>query len=575
MVHRAGFVGRMGPPTGGLRETSVLRLGMTTLPSYVTFTRASVANYFDSTGTLTSAATDVPRFDFDPATARTNLCLQSEDLANAAWTPAGATITSNTEQNPFGSSVTADLYTEALGSAGILNTTAITVATSTVYTFSIYLERGNFDWVRLRIGDTGSLTNGVSAWFNLSTIATGSTANIGTGWTAGTTSITNIGGGWVRVAAAFTTGATTLRVGFSSASADASNTRVNVGSGTGIGGTLTAWGAMVNIGSTAQAYVATTSAAATACDPRGLLIEGARTNISLWNRDLTNAAWVKTNVTAALDQTGLDRAANTASSITATAANGTVLQTVTLASSARFMSAYVRRLVGTGTIEMTTDNGTTWTPVTVTSTTWTRVTIPSQTVTNPVFGFRIATSGDSIAVDFVQNEDGAFATSPISTTTAAATRAVDNARILELNSIRYNQTEGTMYGEAEFVSGNTGFERRIWQVDDNTDNNRHTTAATAANSMIGFTAVGGATQSTQTSGATTTINKVAYAYKVNDFSVSGNGAAVSTDTNGLIPTVDRARIGASTGGSRANGWIRNITYYPTRLSNAELQSRTA
>jgi len=165
--------------------------------------------------------------------------------------------------------------------------------------------------------------------------------------------------------------------------------------------------------------------------PLGLLIEDAKTNFCLYNRDLTNAAWVVTNVTAAKNQTGIDGVTNSASSITASNSNGTILQTITSASAARATSAYVKRITGTGVIEMTQDNGTTWTAVTVTSA-WTRVTIPSATVTNPVIGFRIATSGDAIAVDGVQLENAigvnaAIPTSVIMTTDAAVTRAGDLA----------------------------------------------------------------------------------------------------------------------------------------------------
>jgi hypothetical protein len=57
------------------------------MPSGITFTRASTGWYFNSSGALTSAATDAPRFDSDPSTlaakgllieeARTNLFLNS------------------------------------------------------------------------------------------------------------------------------------------------------------------------------------------------------------------------------------------------------------------------------------------------------------------------------------------------------------------------------------------------------------------------------------------------------------------------------------------------------------------
>src|ERR1700749_2120510 len=38
------------------------------LDSRITFTRASAASYFNVGGTLSSAATNIPRFDFDPVT---------------------------------------------------------------------------------------------------------------------------------------------------------------------------------------------------------------------------------------------------------------------------------------------------------------------------------------------------------------------------------------------------------------------------------------------------------------------------------------------------------------------------
>lgn len=156
----------------------------------------------------------------------------------------------------------------------------------------------------------------------------------------------------------------------------------------------------------------------------GVLLEDTRTNVALWNRDLSNAAWTKTNTTAVKTQTGIDGVASSASLLTATAANGTCLQAIVLASSARYQSAYVKRVTGSGVVNMTTDNGATWTAVTVTSA-WTRVTIPTQTLVNPTVGFRIVTNADAIAIDYVQNENGVLQTSPIATTTLAVARSAD------------------------------------------------------------------------------------------------------------------------------------------------------
>lgn len=155
-----------------------------------------------------------------------------------------------------------------------------------------------------------------------------------------------------------------------------------------------------------------------------LSLEEARTNVALWNRDLTNAVWTATTCTVAKTQTGVDGSANAASLLTATAGNATVLQAITLGSSVRYQSAYVKRITGSGTIEMTLDNGSTWTAITLTAL-WSRVTVPTQTLANPTVGFRIVTNADAIAVDFVQNENGKSATSAIATTTVAVTRNVD------------------------------------------------------------------------------------------------------------------------------------------------------
>lgn len=140
-------------------------------------------------------------------------------------------------------------------------------------------------------------------------------------------------------------------------------------------------------------------------------------------RTITGSAlvWVATNITPTKDQVGVDGVTNAATKLLASAGNATILQTVTLASSARMQSVYIKRITGAGNIQMTTDNGGTWTTITVTAA-YTRLSIPSQTVTNPVLGFRIVTNGDAVAVDFVQNETGAVVTSPIDTTNAAVAR---------------------------------------------------------------------------------------------------------------------------------------------------------
>jgi hypothetical protein len=91
---------------------------------------------------------------------------------------------------------------------------------------------------------------------------------------------------------------------------------------------------------------------------------------------------------------------------------------------------------------MTQDNGSTWTPVTVTSD-WTRVSIPSATVTNPIVGFRIVTSGDAIDFANFQHELGAVLTSDIPTLGATVTRAADNITLAQ-SLFPWNSGTGTL-----------------------------------------------------------------------------------------------------------------------------------
>jgi len=162
---------------------------------------------------------------------------------------------------------------------------------------------------------------------------------------------------------------------------------------------------------------------------RAILIEPGATNNLLHARDLTDAVWVETNCTAAKDQVGEDGVINSASSFLATAANATVLQTLVLANADYAYSVSIKRITGTGNIEVTDDNGGTWTDIKayLSTTAWYRHTI-TRGQANPICGIRIAIDTDKIAVDYNQLEAGKVGTSRIATSGATATRATESDR---------------------------------------------------------------------------------------------------------------------------------------------------
>ncbi len=298
----------------------------------------------------------------------------------------------------------------------------------------------------------------------------------------------------------------------------------------------------------------------------GLLVEESRVNVVLWSRDMTNVAWTKTNCTAALDQTGNDGTVNGASSLLATGANATCLQAITLASSARFQSVWAKRLVGSGTINMTLDNGVTWTPIVLTAA-WQQLTVPTQTLANPTVGFRIVTNGDKIAVDFVQNENGAFVTSPVPTTTVAVTRAADVVTTADL--LFLNVSAGVIYSAFNLAVGTTGDRgfvgRQLGGATTAFYLNGSATAADWNNSVLFQTA------NSYTLG---TNGKAALSYDAGNRSLVLNGSAVATNANG-IGTFDTFRLGMSAAGDTIlNGYIQRLAYWNSRLSDGAIQTLT-
>lgn len=312
--------------------------------------------------------------------------------------------------------------------------------------------------------------------------------------------------------------------------------------------------------------------------PRGLLLEGARTNSAVYSNDFTQTAWVATGITPTFTANDPNGTANSASTLTATSNDGTILQTIISASAARATSCFVKRRTGTGAVQMTQNGGTTWTTVTV-SANWTRVFIPTATITNPVVGFRMATSGDQIDVCWFQCENGSFATSIIPTGATAVVRSADSAIMTGTDfSDWYNPVGGTFLlcastqkplgvsTTANAISANNNTTAEVISLRFGT--NTATSIVTDNSSVQAQLGSGAYLQNV----ATTT----ALAYRQNDFAFCQDNGVVLTDNVGTLPTVTQMNVGARNGNlDSLNGHICTITYYATRLSNQQLQRITA
>lgn len=300
-----------------------------------------------------------------------------------------------------------------------------------------------------------------------------------------------------------------------------------------------------------------------------------RTNLALWNRDLTNAAWVSTNGTPLKNQVGLDGVANSASSFTATVGNATCLQSITSASAARVTSFYLKRLTGTGAVNITQDNGTTWTAVTLTSA-WQRFQI-TATLANPVIGIRVVTSGDSVALDFAQHESGSSAaSSPIPTTSASVIRQPD---VLTASiSPWYRQDEGTVVfeGIANEIAASSGLDARVPFAFSNGSSSELVSCYYNSNGTVApFIRDGGVTQTSGNSVnsvSASSVHRIALAYRLNDCAQVVSGGSVLSDASATMPTITQLNLGTRSGSTAAfMGYARRFQYYNRRLTNSEIQ----
>lgn len=179
-----------------------------TKPSPLAFTRASGGTYVDANGRIQTAATNVPRFDHDPATRhpkgllleaqRTNLLEYSSDLANAAWSSKlGSMIyTKNGEGAPDGTNTFNKIKRTIDGPSYVGNST--TKATSSVACcFSFYAKKGAVgDFVAARM--QGGYPNRLDAGFNLAIGSVLSSQAFGSGFSKTDIGIVPIGNGVYR-----------------------------------------------------------------------------------------------------------------------------------------------------------------------------------------------------------------------------------------------------------------------------------------------------------------------------------------------------------------------------------------
>jgi hypothetical protein len=184
----------------------------------------------------------------------------------------------------------------------------------------------------------------------------------------------------------------------------------------------------------------------------------------------------------------------------------------------------------------------------------------------------------SIFVWGAQIEASPIATSYIPTTTASVTRNKDDISLTGASDL-IGQSEGTLYVEVDWRL-TTGTNQDFITVSDGTIGNFFVLTNNPS-TLISMVAVANSVVLTNqgvSSSGYSGIQKIAFAYKTNDFELYRNGSSISSDTSGSLAalgTLTDIDLGQSLlAGSQANMWIRAAALYPTRLSDAEAQALT-
>jgi hypothetical protein len=185
----------------------------------------------------------------EPKTGRRNSLTRTEEVDNAAWTKTNITVTQNTTIAPDGT-LTADTITPTTAAENIVFSGTQGTAGSNTATFSLHIKK-TAGWAVLLIWN-GTGNQGIRQWVNCSTgvLGTGSTNTTGTLLGAATQDL----GDYFRVSVSGTISGF-FRVAFRIVDGD------NDFLYTGVNLTpIVAWGAQLELGSTATPYQRVTTA---------------------------------------------------------------------------------------------------------------------------------------------------------------------------------------------------------------------------------------------------------------------------------------------------------------------------
>ncbi len=341
---------------------------------------------------------------------------------------------------------------------------------------------------------------------------------------------------------------------------------------------------------------------------RGLLIEPTTTNVILQSQSFGMAPWFDVAANIAAGGPGPDATTNSNKLVeNSTSSTHYVVQTVGLAAGTEYTSSFYVKADGRARVQIRCNDGADWArcsfnlntgltetltagsaQITALADNWFRISVTGTPATGVGSGIQLYLLDDAgnlsylgdgvsaIEVWGAQLESSSFASSYIQTTATNTTRNVDNISLIPSGNLPFagfNPNAGTFVVEYLKDEANTGF-TRLFAINKGDGNDEITLYAFSGNVSV-LIAAGGVSQADMVGGsyAIGTVGRTAMGYASNDIAISTDGGGVVADPSANLPTgLTVANIGSLAGGTQLNGTIRALTYFPTRLSNAELQA---
>jgi len=343
---------------------------------------------------------------------------------------------------------------------------------------------------------------------------------------------------------------------------------------------------------------------------RGVLIEGARTNLLLRSQEFDNASWAKNDTTVTANATTAPDGTATAEKLIAAATNAVhnVTQAVTIATATTYtFSAFCKAgeygfaVITTGEsggaglsvrnaiVNLTTgalisETVTGMTVITALSNGWYRISVTTAATTGggaPTFRIAVANTGSASAylgdgtsgifLWGAQLEAASFPSSYIPTTTTSVLRSAD--------VLTY--TAGLTYGLglwAEFERAvDTGGNETVGYIDDGDGSDRawmYVSASDLAAALTTAASVGQSSLSIAGAMAINTTHKMALRVATNSVQMASNGTLATEDTVATNPAAPTRWLVGSQGSLPLFGYIRRIAAFNFAPTDAQLQAMT-